>query len=146
MNATQVTINVKGKDDTISLDRLAKCLDNFDASQIPIPGTGNVPANPGPYVKRMHLWAIHNEYGMIAVAPGVDECDALDNAIEADACACLACDDEHVSSLSDDERDALYCVDGEYFDLTHAGVLALVWEEQCAATQIVIAYLVGKRS
>lgn len=139
-----VNLEINDREDSITFDRLAKCLDNYEASQINIPGVGNV--KPTPFRAPYSLWAIHNEYGLIAIVAGRDEQEALDTAIEADMCKGLACDSAYVDSLPEEEREELYCADGDYFDLQYCSIVRIDWQSQSTATQVIMAYLIGKAS
>lgn len=67
----------------------------------------------------MRVWSIHSIYGVLAIAIGSCESDALDNAMDNDCLRAITLD-------ADDTEDAHHCGNaGELVDLTHVHIKCL---------------------
>lgn len=88
-----------------------------------------------------HLaWAVGNEFGVLTIVSARSEEEALEIATDNDLAKGLQCDEDN----ADDEtyRNGY----GEPFDLTYAWITRVHFRAQCAETQIVLAYLAGKKN
>ena len=78
------------------------------------------------------LWVIGNEYGALGAVWASNEQDALDELVDADLGNGLLVDEDHVESLTDEERDELSHLGnaGEWADLTYCWMAEVSFDKQ----------------